>query len=72
MRYNNLTAVIVLSLKEIENALQGIVVMSASLEKVCNSLMKGFVPDVWKKASYPSLKPLGSYISDLVKRLKYF
>lgn len=34
--------------------------------------MKGLVPEQWKKASYPSLKPLGSYITDLVKRLKYY
>ncbi|KAL4429302.1 hypothetical protein ABPG74_002288 [Tetrahymena malaccensis] len=72
IRYNNLTNVIVSSLKEIENALQGIVVMSSNLEKVCNSLLKGLVPDLWKKSSYPSLKPLGSYITDLVKRLKYY
>ena len=27
------------------------------------------LPDMWAKASYPSLKPLGSYIADLVARL---
>lgn len=27
------------------------------------------VPELWKRASYPSLRPLGSYLSDLYKRL---
>lgn len=29
----------------------------------------GQVPELWKRASYPSLRPLGSYLSDLYKRL---
>ena len=36
IRYNNLTRVIVTSLKDIQNALLGIVVMSSTLEKVSN------------------------------------
>lgn len=27
------------------------------------------VPELWKGVSYPSLRPLGSYLSDLYKRL---
>ncbi|EGR32330.1 hypothetical protein IMG5_087930 [Ichthyophthirius multifiliis] len=72
IRYNNLIQAISSSLKEIENALKGIVVLSSQLEKLCNSLLKGLVPDMWKKYSYPSLKPLGAYVSDLIKRLKYY
>merc|ERR1719265_548627 len=49
-----------------------LVVMSGDLEKMAESMMNGKVPNMWKKCSYPSLKPLGGYIGDLVDRLKFF
>lgn len=70
IRFNRLIHVIKTSLADMIKALQGLVVMSASLEDVHISLNINRVPNVWKGKSYPSLKPLSSYIVDLNARLK--
>merc|ERR1711968_232173 len=48
--------------------------MSVDLEKMFNSVFVGQIPELWtaKSLSYPSLKPLGGYFADLLKRLEYF
>lgn len=36
------------------------------------ALLSNRVPAVWKKASYPSLKPMRGYFTDLLERLQFF
>ncbi|EAX96982.1 Dynein heavy chain family protein [Trichomonas vaginalis G3] len=58
------------SLKELEKALKGLVAISPLLENVMQSLFVNKVPDSW--AAYPSLKPLGSWFAELIKRIEFF
>lgn len=48
---------------------QGLVVISGELEAAYRSISMAKVPDLWARVSYPSLKPLPSYLEDLYARL---
>ncbi|XP_022600673.1 LOW QUALITY PROTEIN: dynein heavy chain 1, axonemal-like [Seriola dumerili] len=63
IRYNKLLAVISQSLSDIVKALKGLVVMSSELELMANSL--------FNNVAYPSLKPLASWVSDLLQRISF-
>ena len=69
---NRLTENIHGSVNDIESALEGTIPLSDEIEEVMESVKTGRVPREWLKYSYPSDKPLGLYITDLVRRLKYF
>ncbi len=43
--------------------------MSDDLEKVGAAMYDGKVPGAWMAHSYPSMKPLGSYVNDLIERV---
>uniref|UniRef100_A0A8C1R3A1 Dynein, axonemal, heavy chain 1 n=1 Tax=Cyprinus carpio TaxID=7962 RepID=A0A8C1R3A1_CYPCA len=71
IRYNKLLSVISQSLSDLVKALKGLVVMSSELELMSNSLFINTVPELWKAKAYPSLKPLASWVSDLVQRISF-
>lgn len=71
IRYNRLLQVVRRTLVEVQDAILGKVVMSSELEAVFTHMYDGKVPEVWMKRSYPSLKPFGAYVADLIERLAF-
>jgi dynein heavy chain len=71
IRFNKLIAVVRSSMTEMLKAIKGLVVMSPVLEQTCRDLTFQKVPHMWEKAAYPSLKPLGSWLSDLEQRIAF-
>ncbi|XP_050560802.1 dynein axonemal heavy chain 3 isoform X6 [Spodoptera frugiperda] len=71
IRYNRLLSVVKRTLHGVHMASQGLAIMSSELEECNNSFAKGKVPGAWMSKSYPSMKPLGSYVSDLLSRLSF-
>jgi len=67
-RYNELLVILVKSIKTMIKGIQGYVVISDEQNEVLVALHEGRVPKSWLGV-YSSLKPLGSWIPDLVDRI---
>eukprot|EP00071_Canis_lupus_P026518 XP_022260075.1 dynein heavy chain 6, axonemal [Canis lupus familiaris] len=70
-RFNRLLKLIHTSLETLNKAIAGLVVMSEEMEKVYNSFLNNQVPSLWSSTAYPSLKPLGSWVKDLILRTAF-
>jgi dynein heavy chain len=70
-RFNRLLSVIKSTLRDLVRAIAGTVVMSMDLEKMFGKFLDGKVPDNWTGVGYPCLKPLGSWMKDLLKRIQF-
>lgn len=71
VRSNRLLDVMKSSLANLKKALKGLVVMSEDLEKLSNSIYDNQVGKLWADKGFLSLKPLGSWIEDLLARVKF-
>lgn len=71
IRFNRLLAFIKTSLNDTRRAILGQLAMIPELEKIHKAMSLGKLPAAWAQKSYPSLKPLGSYINDFLARLTF-
>lgn len=71
IRYNKMLSTVRRTLDNLKKAIDGVVSMTNELEEVFNAIFDNKVSETWAKTAYPSLKPLGSWILDLVKRLDF-
>jgi dynein heavy chain len=71
LRFNKLISLARASLIDVGKAVKGLVVMDFNLEQVADGILRNIRPAYWMKVSYPSLKPLSSYVADLQARLDF-
>lgn len=58
------------SLSDIDDAINGFIVMDDVLDKMYVSIQNNQVPANWVECGYLSLKPLSSWYKDLLLRVK--
>uniref|UniRef100_F7F2H3 AAA+ ATPase domain-containing protein n=1 Tax=Ornithorhynchus anatinus TaxID=9258 RepID=F7F2H3_ORNAN len=71
-RFNHLLSVVHQSLKDLQRALKGEIILTPALDEIYNAIIKSKVPGLWQRSSYKSSKPLSSWINDLTQRLEFF
>lgn len=69
-RFNKLLKVMKGTLDQLDKAIQGTVVMSMELESMASRFLDNKVPAQWEAVGYPSLKPLSSWVPDLIARVQ--
>lgn len=70
-RFNKLLKTMDKSLDDLKRAIKGIIVMSPEMDAMYQAILNNQQPPNWIKVGYPSLKPLGSWVSDLLDRVKF-
>lgn len=71
IRFNGLIEVMHQTLKQLQRAIKGEVVMSSDLEVMFNCFVYQKVPPSWEEAGYPCLKPLPSWVEDFLQRITF-
>lgn len=69
-KFNRLLTEITKSLKDLDDAIMGFIVMSEKLDAMYAKILNNQVPSNWMM--FPSLKPLSSWYIDLIQRLEFF
>ena len=57
------------SLAVLDLGLKGDLTMSEPMERLMRALAEDAVPSSWRNLAYPSLRPLGSWLQNLLQRV---
>ncbi|XP_036133658.1 dynein heavy chain 14, axonemal [Molossus molossus] len=71
-RFDKLLFVIHKSLKDLQLAIKGEIILTLELEDTYDAFLRSKVPALWQKHAYKSCKPLSSWVNDLIQRLNFF
>ena len=72
IKFNRLLNRMYRTLEDLKKAIKGLVVMSLDLDKMYTSFLNNSVPDLWETVGFASLKPLASWVKDLIGRVAFF
>ncbi|KAE9139210.1 Dynein heavy chain 6, axonemal [Phytophthora fragariae] len=72
IKFNTLLRRMRSSLRDIQKAINGLIVMSSDLDNMYMAFLNGRVPQLWSSVSFASLKPLASWVRDMLDRVAFF
>lgn len=70
-RYNALLFIIKSTCVDVQKVIKGLLTMTPEMEETCTYIILKKIPLSWLKKSYPSLKPVASYIQDFIERINF-
>jgi len=70
-RFNTLLRLVAKSLKDVQLAVAGKLLLTPSLERLFASFIVNQVPELWGHAAYPSLKSLSAWFQELIARVGF-
>jgi dynein heavy chain len=71
VKFNRLIQRMASSLQDLKKAIRGMIVMSSDLDAMYTSFLNNQLPAIWERVSFASLKTLGSWVNDLIYRVKF-
>eukprot|EP00599_Poterioochromonas_sp_BG-1_P017876 CAMPEP_0173166600 /NCGR_PEP_ID=MMETSP1105-20130129/22117_1 /TAXON_ID=2985 /ORGANISM="Ochromonas sp., Strain BG-1" /LENGTH=3828 /DNA_ID=CAMNT_0014087887 /DNA_START=639 /DNA_END=12125 /DNA_ORIENTATION=- len=71
VKFNRLLQRMQSSLSDLKKAIRGMIVMSSDLDAMYTSFLNNQLPSLWERVSFASLKTLGSWVNDLIYRVKF-
>ena len=71
IKFNRLLDVMRTTLALLQKAIQGLTVLSESLDAMFTSFLNNEVPLLWSEVAYPSLKPLSGWFKDFLERVAF-